>query len=144
MNELYTKCDIALVECPLEEFIPFIEKLESHYTIQTIMEPQNNLVMVRAQDTIEEQQFYLGEALATECEVTVNNTLGIGLCLGEEPERAYGMAIVDAILDDATVLPPFVLDFINVQYDRSVVRDKKEFSQTLGTKVDFNLFNEEE
>jgi hypothetical protein len=45
--------------------------------------------MIPAEDSLEAQKFYLGEALTTECEVAVDGHAGFGLCLGEEPVRCY-------------------------------------------------------
>ena len=47
---------------------------------------------------MEHQPFYLGEALTTECEVIVNDTIGYGICLGDEPVRSYCIAVIDALL----------------------------------------------
>jgi alpha-D-ribose 1-methylphosphonate 5-triphosphate synthase subunit PhnG len=99
--------------------------------------------MIPAEDSLEKQKFYLGEALVTECEVAVEGHPGFGLCLGEEPVRAYCLAVVDSLLH-ADGPAPCEIDAFLVQHGQLVARrDQDEFDLILQTQVDFKLMEQE-
>jgi alpha-D-ribose 1-methylphosphonate 5-triphosphate synthase subunit PhnG len=98
--------------------------------------------MLPAEDSLEKQKFYLGEALTSECEVAVNGQPGYGLCLGEEPVRAYCIAVVDALLHNELQTPHTVTDFLAEQGTLVARRDQDEFDLILQTQVDFKLMEQ--
>jgi len=64
--------------------------------ITVLKAPQIGLVMMRAQEAVENAGFNLGELLVTECTVTRGEgEVGWGLCLGENPDRAFHLAVLD-------------------------------------------------
>src|SRR5262245_66354975 len=94
--------DYVLCECDLEPLQALVEGLERQHTVTIVKEPSVCLTMVRAEDSLDKQEFYLGEALTTECEVSVDGRLGYGVCLGDEPVRGYCLAVIDALIDAGT------------------------------------------
>jgi alpha-D-ribose 1-methylphosphonate 5-triphosphate synthase subunit PhnG len=134
--------DKVLVECDLTALKTFVTQIEPNYDIKVLREPSICLTMVRAEDSVEHQEFYLGEALTTECEVAVNNTTGYGICLGDEPERAYCIAVLDAILQDKTLYSEDVKSFLMEQERLIQAQEQEEYDQIMRTKVDFKLMEE--
>lgn len=134
--------DYTLCECDLEPLKHLISGLEQSYQIEIRKEPSVCLTMVPAEDSLEKQKFYLGEALTTECEVMVDGRPGFGLCLGEEPVRAYCIAVVDALLHgDGSASSE--IDAFLLEHGRLVAcRDQDEFDLILQTQVDFKLMEE--
>jgi alpha-D-ribose 1-methylphosphonate 5-triphosphate synthase subunit PhnG len=98
--------------------------------------------MIPAEDSLEQQKFYLGEALTTECEVVVDGFPGYGLCLGDEPVRAYCVAVVDALLHADGPLSDSIQAFLRVQGEIVARRDQDEFDLILQTQVDFKLMED--
>ena len=94
---MQTDNDYVLCECDLEPLAALVSDLEKSHAVTIVRQPSVCLTMVRTEDSLEKQEFYLGEALTTECEVTVDGTPGYGLCLGEEPVRCYSIAVADAL-----------------------------------------------
>src|SRR5262252_5754569 len=90
--------DYILCECDLSPLEAFVQELERTCTVQVVRHPAIASMMIRAEDSVEGQPFYLGEALVTECELAVDGQAGFGLCLGDEPVRSYCIAFVDALL----------------------------------------------
>lgn len=139
---MQTDTDYILCECELVPLKALVESLESDYQIELAKEPSVCLTMVRAEDSLEKQEFYLGEALTTECELTVNGVAGFGLCLGEEPERAYCIAVIDAMLaggmEDARLK-----HFWESQTDAVERRDREDYARAMSTRVDFKLMEED-
>lgn len=70
--------------------------MENNPDITQIKAPQAGLVMMRARETVGNAGFNLGELLVTECTVTRRDgEIGWGLCLGENRERAFHLAVLD-------------------------------------------------
>ena len=135
--------DYAVCECELEPLEQFVTQLEQRHAIEIRRKPSVCLTMIPAEDSLEQQKFFLGEALTTECEVTVDGTAGFGLCLGDEPVRAYCIAVVDALLHGGAPAVPELDKFLRKQSDAVARRDKEEFDLILQTQVDFKLMEEE-
>jgi alpha-D-ribose 1-methylphosphonate 5-triphosphate synthase subunit PhnG len=135
--------DYTLCECDLEPLKQLVSRLERANLVEVRKSPSVCLTMVSAEDSLEEQKFYLGEALSTECEVTVDGHPGFGLCLGDEPVRAYCIAVVDALLHGDRPAPIEVAAFLDDQGDAVARRDRDEHDLVLQTQVDFKLMEEE-
>jgi alpha-D-ribose 1-methylphosphonate 5-triphosphate synthase subunit PhnG len=134
--------DYTLCECELEPLRQLVSELERSYPVSIRKHPSVCLTMIPAEDSLEQQKFYLGEALTTECEVVVDGHPGFGLCLGDEPVRAYSIAVVDALLHSGQPAPAAVEVFLREQGKMVARRDQDEFDLILQTQVDFKLMEE--
>ncbi len=135
--------DYTLGECDLEPLKALVEQLEKTHRVEVRKAPSVCLTMIPAEDSLEKQKFYLGEALTTECEVDVDGRAGFGLCLGEEPIRAYCIAVMDALLHGGAEQVPAEVDTFLQEQGRLVAkRDQDEFDLILQTQVDFKLMEE--
>src|ERR1700760_4902591 len=101
--------DYILCECRLEPLEKFVALLEEKFEVKIAKAPTICMTMIQAEDSVEFQEFYLGEALTTECEVMVNGQRGYGMCLGDEPIRSYCIAFIDGL----TQLPGADLSAVN-------------------------------
>ena len=137
------QADYILCECALESLESFVREMEQHCTVQVIRQPAIATTMIRAEDSVEGQPFYLGEALITECEVNVDGQPGFGICLGDEPVRSYCIAFVDALLQLADARGTRVDAFLKEQEQRIAAKVTTEHKQIQRTKVDFKLMEEE-
>ena len=134
--------DYTLCECDLEPLQRLISELERSFAVAVRRSPSVCLTMIPAEDSLEQQKFYLGEALTTECEVVVDGLPGFGLCLGDEPVRAYCLAVVDALLHSGRPVPDAVQEFLRTQGEIVARRDQDEFDLILQSQVDFKLMEE--
>jgi phosphonate C-P lyase system protein PhnG len=135
--------DYTLSECDLEPLQALVARLEESHSITVRRSPSVCLIMIPAEDSLEQQKFFLGEALTTECEVSVDGLVGYGLCLGDEPVRAYCIAVVDALLYGVGPVPHELEAFLEEHARIVSRRDQDEFDLILQTKVDFKLMEEE-
>ena len=135
--------DYILCECELQQLEDFVVMLEETMEVKLVKEPAICMTMVQAEDSVEFQPFYLGEALTTECELLVNGTRGIGICLGDEPVRAYCIAFMDAYTQLKDVDMQVVVDFLNQQSEIIEHNAKVENDLILRTKVDFKLMEQD-
>ena len=134
--------DYTLCECELEPLKQLVTHIEQTHIVEVRKEPSVCLTMLPAEDSLERQKFYLGEALTSECEVAVDGRPGYGLCLGEEPVRAYCIAVVDALLQADLTVPEEVEQFLAEHGTLVAKRDQDEFDLILQTQVDFKLMEE--
>jgi len=134
--------DFVLCHCDLDPLRRLVEQLEQQHPVRLVREPQLCLTMVRAEDSLEHQEFYLGEALTTECEVAVHETAGYGACLGEQPVRSYCIAVLDA-LRQQNLLDSSVEQFVERHSQSLREQDRAEFHRVLATQVDFKLLEQE-
>ncbi len=135
--------DTVLCECDLPALQRLVETLETRHAIQIVRQPGICLTMVRAEDSLEKQEFFLGEALTSECEVAVDDRSGHGLCLGEEPVRAYCIAVCDALLHGGSTPPAELLAFLREHAEAVLTRDTEEYNHILRSQVDFKLMEQD-
>jgi phosphonate C-P lyase system protein PhnG len=135
--------DLVLCECELEPLKELVTALESEHHIDVIQQPGICLTMVRAEDSLEHQEFYLGEALTTECEVSVDGHPGVGLCLGEEPIRGYCIAVIDGILRKTGGNHAGVQSFLDTHRSLLDQREREEQALVMKTRVDFKLMEQD-
>lgn len=143
MQAIHQDNDSVLTECELPALKRLVESLETRHHIQVIKNPGICLTMVRAEDSLEKQEFFLGEALTTECEVSVDGHPGYGLCLGEEPIRGYCVAVCDALLHGESAAPVELLAFLEEHRALLIARDTEEFNHILRSHVDFKLMEQD-
>ena len=137
--------DQVLCDCSLEKLVEFVTTLEVDLSIETIMAPKLAMTMVQAEDSIDFQPFYLGEVLITECELLVNSNIGYGYCMGDSPQRAYCIAVIDALLhaENHSVLQKLIHDFIASENKILKIQKMEEYNQILKTKVDFKIMEQD-
>jgi alpha-D-ribose 1-methylphosphonate 5-triphosphate synthase subunit PhnG len=135
--------DQILCECELEALAAFVRELEQEYKVTVVRQPAVCMTMVQAEDSVEGQPFYLGEALTTECELQVDGQVGYGLCLGDEPLRCYCIAFVDALLLSPDRNAERVGVFLDWQGAAIAARQQVEYNHIQRTKVDFKLLEQD-
>jgi phosphonate C-P lyase system protein PhnG len=135
--------DYILCECELQPLESFVSGLEAAHEIKLVKEPAICMTMIEAEDSVEFQPFYLGEALTTECEVWVDGCRGIGICLGDEPVRSYCIAFMDAYSQLPDASQPEIDNFLNQQRAAIELRNKVENELIMRTKVDFKLMEQD-
>jgi alpha-D-ribose 1-methylphosphonate 5-triphosphate synthase subunit PhnG len=134
--------DAVFVHCDLARLQNLVLEIEARHPVQITRQPSICLTMIRAEDSLEHQPFFLGEALTTECEVQAGGVAGFGICLGEDPSRAYCLAVLDAVRE-AGIDQEIVSRFAAEQAAILEERNRREFARVMRTKVDFKLLEQE-
>lgn len=137
------QADYILCECELGSLTAFVQELEAEYQVKVVRQPAVCMTMVQAEDSVEGQPFYLGEALTTECELQVDGNAGYGLCLGDEPLRCYCIAFMDALLLSPDRNWRRVEAFLEQQGAAVAAREQVEYNHIQRTKVDFKLLEQD-
>ncbi|MDF2717426.1 MAG: phnG [Paenibacillus sp.] len=118
------------------------EEAEAGGEVEVVRQPEKSLVMTKARDSVSEQPFYLGEVLVTECTVSIRGAYGFGVLIGEDAERAYRLAVVDAAYHAGL---PMTADWeaLLVAEERNIrMRHRQEESGVLRTQVHFDTTEE--
>lgn len=71
-------------------------EIEQMHDVALVKEPTEELVMLRVRESAQRSQFYLGEALMTSCVVRIGSAYGYGMVMGEDHDKAFDLAVVDA------------------------------------------------
>jgi phosphonate C-P lyase system protein PhnG len=135
--------DYILCECSLPELEKFVTELEKNFKVVIAKSPSICMTMIKAEDSVESQPFYLGEALTTECQLLVNGQIGYGLCIGDEPVRAYCIAFFDAIEGFENEFSSRINHFLSEQLSAIELSQKIEHNHILRTKVDFKIMEQD-
>ncbi|MFV0248102.1 MAG: phosphonate C-P lyase system protein PhnG [Tenacibaculum sp.] len=134
--------DYILIEGNLKRIKIIVENIESKYEVKITKKPTIGLTMVRANDSVEHQEFYLGEVLITETEVSINNKVGLGICIGDEPTRSYCQAVIDAVLQLDDENHNEVITFLNKEAELISSKEKEKNYEIQKTKVNFKLMEQ--
>jgi len=118
------------------------EQIERGHAVAIVRGPEKSLVMGKARDSVSRQPFYLGEILVTECVVDIGGTHGIGVLIGEHPERAYELAVIDAALNAGLSETKDWTDEFRAEEARIASRLKREHALVMKTKVQFDTMEE--
>ncbi len=117
-------------------------QIEQAFEVKIVKVPERSLVMTKARDSVSHQPFYFGEVLVTECTVSVNDTYGFGVLMGEEAERAYQLAVVDcAINAKLTILTEWNKALMEEE-EKIRNRHLQEMALVMKTKVNFDTKEE--
>lgn len=134
--------DYILIEGNLDRIKSYVERIEESLHILITKKPTIGLTMVRAQDSVEHQEFYLGEVLVTECEVQVEDRVGSGLCIGDEPVRSYCLAVIDAIMMSSLPIKSDTEAFLEEEKKHILEQETEDQAMIQKTKVDFKLMEQ--
>ena len=125
------------------EVIKLGNKLAGNHAVKTLKKPQKMLVMLKFRESAKNSLFYAGEALACECLVSIGDTKGFAACLGDDADKVYAMAVIDAAMN--AELPEFGMILESLKIWEAAIEDKHslEAGLAMSTKVDFTVMEEE-
>jgi alpha-D-ribose 1-methylphosphonate 5-triphosphate synthase subunit PhnG len=108
--------------------------------IEIARPPRAGLVMMKVTDSLA-TDFYVGEVLVTEAEVTLNGQRGYGMIIGEEPRKALARAATDALLrgGQPEVLCREVCKCLEHAQQRQREKNAAEAALIASTRVSFDL-----
>jgi alpha-D-ribose 1-methylphosphonate 5-triphosphate synthase subunit PhnG len=109
--------------------------------VKIIRPPATGLVMMGVKDSCN-SVFYLGEVFVTEAEVEYKGYKGYGILVGDESEKAYILAAIDAILQSGErEIRERISKIITSQQKRIKRKTQQEESLIAKTTVSFELMS---
>lgn len=131
-----------LVEGSEELAASLADKIEQSYEVSVDKPPQKSLVMLKNLDSVSNQPFYAGEALVTECNVTVEGSMGLGVIMGEQPEKAYHIAVIDAAYNAALPETTPFTEALLLEEKAIYSRHHQDAAMAARTKVNFDTMED--
>ncbi|MCL2046034.1 MAG: phosphonate C-P lyase system protein PhnG [Oscillospiraceae bacterium] len=127
-----------------DEIIELGRQLGDTHAVQTLKKPQKMLVMMKFRESAQNSLFYAGEALACECMVSIGGVKGFAACLGDDTEKAYAMAVIDAVMNADLPEKSLIMESIEKWEKAIEYKQALEAGLTMSTKVNFTIMEEEE
>lgn len=131
-----------VAECDVDRLKDWVRIIEKNHTVHRIHEPRKTLVMAKARDSATFDPFYLGEVLATECTVEVDDNIGFGLVIGDQPERAYMIAVIDASFNGRLPEMGDILPSMMDEEKKISEKQKMELAHSGRTRVNFETMGD--
>lgn len=119
-----------------------VQEIEASASVRIMKQPETGLLMHKAKDAVSGQPFYLGELLVTECTVQLGDTPGYGVCLGEDPDKAYGLAVADAAFKAGREEGKRWIPLLLKEEQAILKRQRLEHNQIMKTRVQFETADE--
>lgn len=115
--------------------------IESKYDVQILSEPQHALTMMKVRETAKNSLFHLGEVLVTETKVQIDESLGLGIVVGDDAELSYELAVIDAAYQ--AKLDETKLWDVLFEEEKQRIQDRKQQreQEILKTKVNFDVMD---
>lgn len=137
----YQEISYIVAEGELAVLAALAEELLQAAEVKVIQEPATSLVMMQALESVQGYPFNLGEVLITECAVEVNGVPGKGFALGDEPERALCLALIDAVTSGGHSPAGRITAVLQEEEDKIRQQKRFEFALVARTRVDFEVMN---
>lgn len=121
------------------------QQIQQAYHVDAVKDPVEELVMLKVRETARRSQFYLGEALMTSCMVCINEVYGYGMVMGEDHDKAFELAVVDAAytMDEAWCADQGFSELLTQEADRLAAEKRQRNKALLRTQVDFSTMDTE-
>ncbi|MGD8293485.1 MAG: phosphonate C-P lyase system protein PhnG [Desulfobacterales bacterium] len=81
------------------DIAPLADKMRQVVDYHVISPPQQELVMFRAEESVEKIDFNVGEVLVTSAEVRVEDAIGYSMIMDTDKQRALDCALLMGIYD---------------------------------------------
>lgn len=131
LSRILGKCDKEVIENLAEEIM-------QRYSVSIIRKPAKTLVMVRMQETVRKAQFYLGEMLACEALVEIEDKKGFALMAGDDTKRVLGAAVLDAVLKTDLPEKAKIEKALLEEEKKIAAKSAEEIKKHAASRVQFN------
>lgn len=122
------------------EVIRLGKALQEKYPVVVVKQPEKTLAMIKMREPVQESLFYLGEVIVTEAMVTLQDTVGTAVCMGDDFEKTLYTAVIDAAENCGVFTEEAQLIAWEKQQQTML---EKENAMLLQTKVDFHSMDTE-
>lgn len=130
-----------LVHCEKEFLRQWAEYFKQQNEFHVIEEPKNALTMIQMRESAQNTLFYLGEVLVSETRVECQGVIGIGIIQGNELEKSYDLAILDAACNAELAGVEDLEKELVKQKEMQEEQHKKYVNQILKTRVNFETMD---
>ncbi|GAA0370315.1 phosphonate C-P lyase system protein PhnG [Bacillus horti] len=131
-----------LIEAERNVLSQYAGQIEKVAKVKVEAPPTTGLVMTKTRDSVSQTPFYLGEVLVTECTVSIDGMFGMGVIMGDDFERSYQLAVIDAAYNAGLPLTSSWEDeLVQVEKDNNN-RKLQEWAKLAQTRVHFDTMED--
>lgn len=120
--------------------IKMADKIRKKHELVVIKEPEKALAMIKMREPVKESLFYLGEIIVTEATVSVDGVSGTAVAMGDDFEKTFSMAVVDAACNQGCFEDESILLELE---EEQIIREEKENGMFMKTMVNFHSMDSE-
>lgn len=117
-------------------------RITEKYGVITLKKPEKILVMLKVRESAQNSLFYAAEALACECLVSIDGAKGFAACLGDDLDKVYAMAVIDAALNKELPERELILDRLENWARQIQEKNALDAKLAMSTKVNFTVMEE--
>jgi alpha-D-ribose 1-methylphosphonate 5-triphosphate synthase subunit PhnG len=126
---------------------PWKQWIEELGTVEIIHPASMGLVMMKAEESVAKEVFHVGEILTTDATVTIDGVFGYGIVMGNDPDKAYTLALLDALFHSAEDKWTTIKGKIDLDLTRQTQQQRQQSMQDYQlikrTMVDFEVMDAE-
>lgn len=127
---------------PREEVLDLAEIIVDKYPVKLIKKPAKTLVMLKMRETVAGSEFYLGELLACEAMVEIENKKGMALTAGDDFAKVQAMAVVDAAFNAGLPEVAKITEELLKMEEEVNSRERKRFGKDRQSMVQFRIMED--
>ncbi len=125
-----------------EKIISLAKLIESEHKVNMVKSPTKTLIMVQVAEPVKKSRFYLAEILASECFVEIDGIKGVAVIKGDDFEKVYAAAIIDAA-HSGQFDEFFDIEEQLEEYEREIALKRQKLSALhKNTQVDFKILED--
>lgn len=132
-----------LSQTPTSIVVALAEQVLGSYpdtAVTIISGPKVAMVQLRMRESVNNSVFNAGEVLVTETRLELNGTFGFGMIIGNNPEHATALAVIDAALRMPNPVHAPLNDMLARLDAELMQRQQRQFAASASTKVEFDTF----
>jgi alpha-D-ribose 1-methylphosphonate 5-triphosphate synthase subunit PhnG len=131
-----------LAQCNEQDLVQLIESMlstaASEIQVHVVMPVRTGTAQLPVREPVANEQFFIGDALVSTAEVSVNGVLGWAMRLGSHTDATMAAAIADAILCDASSpLRNPILEFLADADQVIASNENEDWAKLQSTIVEF-------
>jgi len=126
-----------LAKSSRDEVIKLADEIKNNHKIIITKEPSKILVMVKMHEPVANSTFYIGELLASEAMVKLDDKLGMAVTAGDDFDKVLAMAIIDAAFNSNVSEIEWLKYKLNELNKIIENKENMEFAKHYKSKVNF-------
>ena len=125
-----------------ESILELAGEIEKIHEVVVVKKPAKTLVMLKMYESVAKSEFFLGEVLACEAMVSIDNRQGMAITQGDDFEKVLSMAIIDAAFNAGVKECAWLRDRFEALKVHVVEEVRKEFGRNMKSKVQFRVMRD--
>jgi alpha-D-ribose 1-methylphosphonate 5-triphosphate synthase subunit PhnG len=128
-----------IMQAESADIAPLADKMRQLVDYHVINPPQQELVMFRAEESVEKIDFNVGEVLVTSAEVRVEDAIGYSMIMDTDKQRALDCALLMGIYDAGLPQMKEIEKLAEIIHEKMMQKLREEREIVSSTRVNFEV-----